>query len=215
MKTLAYTILLSLSFCILKAQSISTLNELAAGKYDSIHQSLEYRTYTILKSDTLEYRDVRVYRFIKTLRFRQDTTIKTQNGSYPYTAEEPNTIYTFPIFEAKQKKLWRPILDTIYDSSDPSKYRVKRIDSIQINFAEAGGLYPNSFFKTVKKIERLAEEQGIIIETIHPSFYGDKKSPSAMETIEEEDFENVEFATVTFLFRKGEFMVTYPLLFEK
>lgn len=215
MKTLAYTLLLSLSFCVLKAQIISSLNELATEKYDSIHKSLERTSYTILKSDTLEYRDGKVYRFIETLRFRPDTTIKTKIGSYHYTAEEPNTIYTFPIFEAKQKKLWRPIIDTIYDSSDLSKYRVKRIDSIQINFAEAANLNPNTFFQTVKRIERLAKEQGLIIETIHPRFYGDKKSTLALETIEEEDFENVEFATVTFLFRKGEFMVTYPLLFEK
>lgn len=202
------------------AAALTYLGEYQKAKkiYEQIERlkpNLERNSYSILPTDTLEFRDdTMVYRVIEVKLQRADTTTKSDSATYNFKTDKVSKTLTYPVYPEKLKKLRIPVIDTIYDPSDPAKYRVQKTDSINIEFAKSYPLNPTSFFQTIRKIEKMAEFQGLEIATIVPNFYGSTRKGIAIELIESKDFEDLDFATVNFLFKKGDLMMDYPILFE-
>ncbi len=216
MKTVAYIILLTVNFGFLRAQTESVPFDVPGDGNDPTYNYLERKSYSVIKTDTLEFNDgSNVYRVIEVLRSRPDTTMKTESASYYLKADKRTETLAYPVYPKKLKNLRITVVDTIYDPSDPTKYLVDKIDSIEVDFAKSYPLNPTTFFQTIRKIESMAEYQGLEVATIVPNFYGDEKTETPIELVDSQNFKDVDFVTMIFLFRKGNLMMDYPILFEQ
>lgn len=214
MKIFTYIVLITVNFSILQAQIERVPSKIPDIGADSTY-SLDRNSYSVLPTDTLEFKDgTMVYRMIEVKLQRADTIIKTESATYNFITDKITKTLTYPVYSEKLKKLRIPVIDTIYVPSDPAKYHVQKTDSIKIEYAKSYPLNPTTFFQTIRKIERMAEFQGLEIATIAPNFYGSTRKGIAIELIESKDFEDLDFATVNFLFKKGDLMMEYPILFE-
>ncbi|AEV34459.1 hypothetical protein Oweho_3511 [Owenweeksia hongkongensis DSM 17368] len=215
MKPILSAIIFIIAFYLSTAQDKSIPFNVSSPSFDSTYMFVSKHSYSSQQIDILEFDNgYKTYRTIEVKRYRPDTTVKTDISVYNLQADTFRSTLTYPVYPEKLKKIRNTIIDTTWSAEDPSIFWTEKTDSIEIDYALSYPLNPETFFKTIRRIEEMADFQGLTIATIYIRFYPIKGHGHPLETIKPDDFNDVDFISTIFLFEKNGLSMDYPIIFE-